>query len=379
MENRPIYNEEHRIFRAAVKKFCAREIEPNSEAWDDLGQLPDTFWPRAGDQGLLCPQVAEEYGGVGGDFYYNAIVAEEFAYTGASGLVGVSVHSDICCGYIANYGSVAQKETWLPRMVSGQTVAAIAMTEPGTGSDLQAIRTTAIADGDDYLINGTKTFISNGQCADLIIVVAKTDPAEKARGISLFLVEAGRDGFSRGRNLKKIGLKGQDTSELFFDDVRVPATNLLGGLGEGFIQLMQELPQERLSLAVGAAAAAQRAFDITLDYVRQRKAFGKPIADFQNSRFKLAEMKTQLAVGWAFVDQCIVRHAAGELGVDGAAMAKLWLSEMQGRVTDECLQLHGGYGFMSEYLIGRLYTDARVQRIYGGTSEIMKELISRAL
>lgn len=379
MLNRDIFGEDHQIFRDAVRKFCDREVAPNAGKWDKQGVLPKEFWLKAGRQGLLCPQVPEKYGGAGGDFYFNAIIDEEFAYSGASGVVGCSVHSDIVCGYILSFGSEEQKRTWLPKMISGEVITAIAMTEPTAGSDLQSIRTTAVRDGDDYVINGSKTFITNGQTSDLVIVVAKTDPGKGAKGISLFLVEADREGFSRGRNLEKIGLKGQDTSELFYQDVRVPAANLLGGEGRGFVQMMQELPQERLGLAVGAAGASQKAYDITLEYVRERKVFGKPVAEFQNTRFKLAEIKTQLAVGWAFIDQCLKKHVSGELGVDQAAMAKLWLSEMQGRVLDECVQLHGGYGYMSEYLIARMYVDARVQRIYGGTSEIMKEIISRNL
>ncbi|MFQ5535660.1 MAG: acyl-CoA dehydrogenase family protein [Sphingomonadales bacterium] len=379
MLTRSIYQEEHEIFRNAVRKFCESEITPHAEEWERQGVMPREFWLKAGQQGLLGAQVPEEYGGPGGDFYFNAIIDEEFAYTGASALVGCSVHSDICCGYILRFGTEEQKRTWLPRLVSGEVISAIAMTEPGTGSDLQSIRTTATRDGDDYVINGAKTFISNGQTADLVIVVAKTDPGQGSKGTTLFLVESHREGFSRGRNLKKIGLKGQDTSELFYDNVRVPAANRLGAEGMGFVQLMQELPQERMGLSVGAAAAAQKAYDITLEYVRERRAFGKPIADFQNTRFKLAELKTQLAVGWAYIDQCLAKHVRGELTVDEAAMAKLWLTELQGRVVDECVQLHGGYGYMSEYLIARMYVDARVQRIYGGTSEIMKEIISRNL
>jgi acyl-CoA dehydrogenase len=378
--NRPIFDEEHTMFRDAVHKFCTAEILPRMEEWDEKGIVPRDFWRKVGAQGLLCPQVPEEYGGAGADYRYLAVIDEEFAYTGSSAPAGFLVHSDICAGYILAHGTEAQKKTWLPPMISGEVIAAIAMTEPNTGSDLQGVRTTALRQGDDYVINGSKTFISNGQNADLIIVVAKTDPKQAAKGISLFLVEASRAGFRRGRNLKKIGLKAQDTSELFFEDVRVPAANLLGEHeGLGFIQLMQELPQERLGIALGAAAAAQRAYDLTVDYARERKAFGRPIADFQNSRYKLAELRTEIAVGWAFVDQCIDKHRRGKLGVDEAAMAKLWLSEMLGRVVDVCVQLHGGYGFMAEYQIARMYTDARVQRIYGGTSEIMKELISRNL
>jgi len=376
LKRRDIFTDDHEMFRDSVRKFLERDCRPHREDWRRAGMVPREFWRKAGAAGLLCPSMPEEYGCPGGDFRYNCVVDEEMAYGGAA--AGFSVHSDIVAPYLLHYGSEEMKRDWLPRMASGETIGAIAMSEPGTGSDLQAVRTTARRDGNHYVINGAKTFISNGQTADLVIVVAKTDPeAEGAKGISLILVEADRAGFRRGRNLEKIGLKAQDTSELFFDDVRVPITNCIGEENAGFIHLMQQLPQERLVIGVGAAAAAWHAFDITVEYVKERHAFGRPIAKFQNTRFKLAEMKTEISVGQAFVDQCISKHLEGRLMADEAAMAKLWLSEMQGRVVDECLQLHGGYGYMMEYEIAHHYVDARVQRIYGGTSEIMKELISR--
>jgi acyl-CoA dehydrogenase len=378
MLKRTVYNEDHDMFRDAVKGFFARELEPNYEQWEKDHIVPRDFWLKAGEQGLLCPQVPEEYGGPGGDYRYLSVVVEELHLAGATG-PGFAVHSDICSAYVLNQGSEEQKKHWLPKMVSGEAIAAIAMTEPGTGSDLQGIRTTARADGDDYVVNGAKTFISNGQNADIVIVVAKTDPGLGAKGISLILVETDRDGFRTGRNLDKMGLHAQDTSEMFFDDVRVPKSNLLGVEGGGFGQLMNELPQERLAIAVGCQALAQRAYDLTIEYTRERQAFGKPIIDFQNTRFKLAEMKTQIAAGWALVDQCIEHHGRDELDATDAAMAKLWTSEMLGKVSDECVQLFGGYGYMMEYPITRTYLDARVQRIFGGTSEIMKELIGRSL
>lgn len=381
LPSRPIYDSDHEMFRDTVRKFFDRELAPHADAWEKNGIVDRAFWRKAGDAGLLCPNIPEAYGGPQCDFRYNAIIDEELGYSGSSG-PGFAVHSDICAQYILNYGSEEQKAELLPKMVSGEIIGAIAMSEPGTGSDLQGVRTTARRDGNHYVISGQKTFITNGQNADLIIVVAKTGEAagaSGAQGISLVLVEAHRDGFSRGRNLEKIGQHAADTSELFFDDVRVPVTNCLGEENQGFAYLMQELPQERLAIAIGAIGAAQLAFDITVTYVKERKAFGRAIFDFQNTRFKLAEMKSELAVGWAYVDQCLQRHLTKDLDATGAAIAKLWLTEMQGRVTDQCLQLHGGYGYMSEYPISRLYVDARVQRIYGGTSEIMKELISRSI
>ncbi|RME68970.1 MAG: acyl-CoA dehydrogenase [Alphaproteobacteria bacterium] len=378
LKNRPVYDADHAIFRDAVRKFFAREMMPYRQAWDEAGNSPREFWRKAGAAGILCPQVGTEFGGAGADFRYSAIVVEETFYGGPA--INLTVHSDIVAPYLLHYGTAEQQRTWLPRMVSGAVVTAIAMTEPGTGSDLQGVRTTAVADGEDYIVNGQKTFISNGQNADLVIVVAKTDSqAPGAKGISLILVEADRPGFARGRNLKKIGQHAADTSELFFDNVRVPRGNLLGTENNGFQYLMAELPQERLMIAIGAAAAAQYAFDITVDYVKQRRAFGQAIADFQNTRFKLADMQAEIAVGWAYVDQCIARHSAGRLDVSEAAIAKLWLTEMQGRVVDACVQLHGGYGYMEEYPIAKAYVDARAQRIYGGTSEIMRDLISRSI
>lgn len=379
MLTRSIYDEEHTLFRDSVRKFFDKEMKPHHEDWEKEGIVPREFWLRSGEQGLLCPQVPEEYGGPGGDYRYLSVVNEELGFAGASG-PGFAVHSDICAGYILKYGSEDQKKTWLPGMVSGEVIGAIAMTEPNTGSDLQGVKTTALLDGNHYVVNGSKTFITNGQNADLIIVVAKTDPKEGAKGVSLILVETNRDGYSVGRNLDKMGMHAADTSEMSFNEVRVPTSNLLGTEeGQGFAQLMQELPQERLSIAVGAQSTAQYAYDITVEYTKERKAFGKSIFDFQNTRFKLADLKTQLELGWAFTDKCIEHHARGELSPSDAAMAKLWTTEMLGRVTDECVQLFGGYGYMNEYPIARLYTDARVQRIYGGTSEIMKELISRSL
>lgn len=378
LSTRAVYDEDQAIFRDSVRRFFADKAAPHRERWDKDGKVDRSFWNELGAAGLLCPQLPEEFGGVGGDYRFNCIINEEQAY-GRAGGAALAVHSDIVAPYILHYASQELKERFLPKMASGEAVGAIAMTEPGTGSDLQAVRTTAVADGDDYIVNGSKTFISNGQLCDFVIVVAKTDPSEGAKGTSLIIVEADRAGFRRGRNLDKIGQHSSDTSELFFDDVRVPKGNLLGAEGAGFLYLMQELPQERLSIAVMAMAGAQRAFDITLAYTKERQAFGRSISKFQNTRFKLADMATELSVGWAYLDQCISRHIEGKLDAVGAAKAKLWTSEMQNRVVDECLQLHGGYGYMNEYEIAQHFTDARVQRIYGGTSEIMKELISRSL
>ena len=380
LTNRPVYDEEHSLFRDAVRGFIKAEITPHFERWEEAGTVDRRYWQAGGEAGLLCPQTPEAYGGPGGDFRHNAVVVEEIAYAGYAGPVtDYSVHSDVCAGYLLSAGTEAQKQHWLPRMVSGQAVCAVAMTEPGTGSDLQGVKTRAVREGDTYRINGSKTFISNGQHCDLVIVVARTSDTPGAKGISLVLVEADRPGFRRGRKLHKLGQLSADTSEMFFDDVVVPMSNLMGGEGTGFATLMNELPQERLIIAVHSMAAAQKAFDITCEYVRSRKAFGKPIADFQNTRYRLADLKADLLVGWSFVDQCLARHVRHELTPLEASTAKLWCSEMHGRVVDYCLQLHGGYGFMREYEICRLYADARVQRIYGGTSEIMRELISRNL
>ena len=380
LPDRTIYNDEHHQFRESVRRFAAARIAPEFQRWEDAGIVDRSLWQAGGEAGLLCPNVPEEFGGAGGDFRHNAVVIEELSYAGFAGpATDFSVHSDVCTGYLLSLGTPAQKQKWLPRMVSGETVCAIAMTEPGTGSDLQGIRTRAVRDGDDYVISGQKTFISNGQMSDLVILVTRTNPAGGSRGMSLILVEAERAGFRRGKNLEKLGHLSSDTSELFFDEVRVPVSNLLGAENGAMGSLMSELPQERLTIALHSIAAAQKAFDLTKDYVRQRNAFGKPVGDFQNTRFKLADLKSDLMVGWAFVDQCLREHIEGKLTTYAASTAKLWVTEMHGRVVDQCLQFFGGYGFMREYEICRLYADARVLRIYGGTSEIMRELISRNL
>jgi acyl-CoA dehydrogenase len=377
---RSAYSDDHESFRQTVRQFVAKEVEPNAARWDEDGIVPKSLWPKAGALGLLCPTVPEEFGGLGLDFGYNAIIDEEFAY-GSDVATGFSLQSDIVANYLIAYGSPEQKAQWLPKMVSGDVITAIAMTEPGTGSDLQALRTTAKKDGNHYVINGSKTYITNGQNADLILVCCKTDtdvqPAWK--GVSVILVEADREGFKRGRNLDKIGQDAADTSELFFEDVRVPMTNCLGEEGKGFIYLMSELPQERLSIAVSAQASAQKAFDDTVAFVKDRKAFGKPVFDFQNTRFTLADLKTKLQVGWAHIDWALTRHLKRELTAEEASAAKLWHTELQGEIMDKCLQLYGGAGYMNEYAIARKWRSARVTRIFGGTSEIMKELIGRSL
>ena len=375
---RPLFTPEHTLFRESVRRFIAQEIVPHHPKWEKQGIVPRDIWKKAGDQGLLCCTVPEKYSGPSGDFLHSAIVIEELAKAGASG-PGFSLQTDIVTPYILHYGSEEQKKTWLPRMVSGDIITAIAMTEPGTGSDLQSVKTSALMSGNELEISGQKTFITNGQNADLVIVVAKTEPDQGASGISLVLVETDREGFSRGRNLEKTGLKAQDTSELFFDNVRVPRTNLLGEEGGGFKQLMQELPQERLVIAIGAVASCEAALEWTVTYTQERKAFGKSVSDFQNTRFKLAEIKTDVTAARAFLDRCLELHMKGNLDATTGAMIKLWTTELQGRVLDECVQLHGGYGYMWEYPIARAWADARIQRIYGGTSEIMKELISRTL
>ena len=380
LSHRAVYNEEHGMFRDAVRGFIKTEIAPHFARWEDEGIVDRWMWDKAGAAGLLCPQVGDAYGGVGGTFKHNAVVAEEFSYAGMAGpQTDISVHNDVCAGYLISLGTEAQKQRWLTGMVSGKTVCAVAMTEPGTGSDLQGVKTRAVREGDHFRVNGSKTFISNGQHCDLVILVCRTSDAPGSKGISLLLVDTTSPGFRRGRNLDKLGHLSSDTSELFFDDVRVPAENLLGAEGTGFASLMNELPQERLTLAVSSMGAAQKAYDITVDYVRNRKAFGKSIVDFQNTRYKLADLKAELSVGWAFVDQCLDKHDRHELTSADASIAKLWCTEMHGRLVDTCLQFFGGYGFMREYEICKLYADARVQRIYGGTSEIMRELISRSL
>ncbi|MBX3620929.1 MAG: acyl-CoA dehydrogenase family protein [Rhizobacter sp.] len=367
------------LFRDNVVRFVEHELLPGDAAARERGNVGHEVWRKAGALGLLCTDIPEAYGGAGGDFRHEAVICEEMARRALSGM-STSVHS-IVAHYLLNHGTEAQKQAYLPRLARGELVGAIAMTEPGTGSDLQAVRTRADKRDGGYVINGAKTFISNGYLAGLVLVVAKTDPAQAARGTSILLVETqGQAGYRVGRVLDKIGLKAQDTSELFFDDVRVPADAVLGGQeGQGFFQLMSDLPYERLIIAVGALAAMEGAYGATLGYVRERQVFGKPVAELQNTRFKLAEVATQLKVGRAFVDRCVHELLAGRLDTTTASMAKLWATEAQGRVVDECLQLFGGYGYMNEYLIARLYADARVQRIYGGTNEIMKEVIARGL
>jgi alkylation response protein AidB-like acyl-CoA dehydrogenase len=377
---RTIFTDEHHAFRDMVRTFVDKEIAPYHDQWEQDGIVPRELWKKAGAQGLLCTDVPTEYGGGGvPDFRYNQIIDEEIALAGASG-VGFGLHNDVVVPYLLKYASDEQRQRFLPPMVSGEVVTAIAMSEPATGSDLQNVRTTAIRQDDgSYLLNGAKTFITNGIHADLVIVVAKTDPEAGAQGTSLLFVERGMEGFERGRKLKKMGLAAQDTAELFFDDVRVPAENLLGEEGHGFVYLMEALPQERLSIAAGSVAAARGALQLTLDYAKEREAFGRPIGSFQNSRFVLAEMRTKVEVGQAFVDQCVIALNEDRLGVDEAAMAKWWTTDMLGEVVDAGVQLHGGYGYMHEYPISRAYVDARVGRIYGGTNEIMKEIIGRTM
>ena len=371
-------NEEHRALQDSVSRFFADQWVPQAAAWRDAGIMPRETWNQAGAQGLLCLSTPEQYGGAGGDFGHEAVVIMEAARANLSGYGG-GLHSAIVAPYLIHCGSEEQRRRFLPRMVSGELVSAIAMTEPGTGSDLQAVRTHARRDGEHYVLSGAKTFITNGQHANLIVVVCKTDREASAKGISLLLVETdGTEGFRRGRKLDKVGLKAQDTSELFFDGVRVPVANLLGGKeGQGFFQLMEQLPQERLIIALQGVAAMERALDETLKYVKGRKAFGRAVWDFQNTKFKLADVQATVLATRAFVDACMVAHLKDELDAARAALAKAWVSEQQCRVMDECLQLFGGYGYMMEYPIAELYVDARVQRIYGGTNEIMKELASR--
>jgi acyl-CoA dehydrogenase len=373
-------NDDLDAFRELAHTFCQKELAPHHERWAQARQVDRELWHKAGEVGLLCLSIPEEYGGGGGTFAHEAILLEEQAFAGDDAW-GNAVHSGIVAHYFAEYGTEEQKRRWLPRLASGELVGAIAMTEPGTGSDLQAIKTRATRDGSGYVINGSKTFITNGAQAGLVIVVAKTDPDEAARGVSLVVVETeGAQGFRRGRVLDKIGMHGQDTSELFFDEVRVPAENLLGGQeGLGFVQLMQQLPHERLLIAVTAVAAMQAAVTQTIQYTKERTAFGREIFKFQNTKFTLAECATEVAVCKAFLDQCVERHLKSELDAGAAAMAKWWTTDRLSRVADECLQLFGGYGYMSEYPISRAWTAARVHRIFGGTNEIMKEIISRTL
>lgn len=373
-------NEELDIFSDAVGQFFEKECVPHVEDWRDAGVVPREMWSKAGEMGLLGASVSEEYGGAGGDFRHEAILIEQQQWKGIDGF-GISLHNAIVAPYLESYGTEEQKRKYLPMICSGERVTAIAMTEPGTGSDLQNIKTTAKKDGNGYVINGSKTFITNGQTADLIFVCAKTDPEKGAKGISIMLVDTTEvEGFERGRNLKKVGQKAADTSELFFNDVKVPAMSLLGEEeGQGFIQLMQKLPQERHIIGLQGIGMIERALAVTVDYVKQRKAFGGTIMDFQNTKFKLAECKTEATVAKVFMDHCTELLLKGELDPATASMSKYWVSDLQCKIVDECLQLHGGYGYMDEYPIGQMFADARVQRIYGGANEVMKMLIARTL
>ncbi len=382
MIQRTLFDPDHETFRDSFRRFIDKEIAPFHAAWEEQGYVNRAVWNKAGENGFLCMSMPEEYGGAGADKLYSVVQMEELSRAGFSG-IGYSLHNEIVAPYILRYGTEAQKKDFLPRMASGELIGAIAMSEPSAGSDLQGIKATAIQQGDgSYLLNGSKTFITNGWHADLVIVVAKTNPAAGAKGTSLLLVERAMAGYSVGKRLKKLGLKAQDTAELFFDNVRIPASHLLGGPAHenrGFICLMEQLPWERLQIAIGAVAASQAAIDWTVDYVKERKVFGQPIAAFQNTRFTLAELQTEVQIARVFVDKCMELLLVSALDTATASMAKYWCSDLQCKVMDECVQLFGGYGYMWDYPITRAYADARVQRIYGGTNEIMKEVITRAM
>jgi alkylation response protein AidB-like acyl-CoA dehydrogenase len=374
-----LYEADHEEFRQLCRQFLAREAVPHHDEWERAGIVDRDVWRKAGAAGLLGMDVDTEYGGGGQrDFRYNAVLDEEIIAAGLTGL-GFGLHNDVVAPYLTELTTPAQRKRWLPRFCSGEMITAIAMTEPGAGSDLAGIRTTAVRDGDEYVINGQKTFITNGEHADLVIVVAKTDPARGAHGVSLIAVERGTPGFTRGRRLDKVGLKANDTAELFFDDCRVPADNLIGTENSGFYNLMGNLPRERLSIAVAAVAAGERMLELTLAYVRDRQAFGRPIGTFQHNRFVVAELDTEVTIARTFVNHCVVEYNAGRLSVTDAAKAKWWTTELQNKVADRCVQLHGGYGYMREYPIAKAWLDSRVQTIYGGTTEIMKEIIGRSL
>ena len=376
--HRRIFDEEHEMFRDSVRNFMKNEIQPHSEKWHEQGIVDREAYLKAGEQGLLLMWADDEYGGAGvADFRYEQILIEENARHGDAGFF-MTLHSRLVGPYIGELGTAEQKARWLPKCVSGENILAVAITEPGAGSDVSSIRTKAEEKGDHFLLNGSKTFISNGINADLIVVVARTDP-DNSRGLSLFVVERGMEGFERGDNLKKMGLKSQDTAELFFNNVKVPKENLLGEANRGFYQLMHFLAEERLLGACGYVANADIAFDITMDYIKERKAFGKTIAEFQNTRFKMADIRMEIDIAQVFVDRCVMEHNKGELSADDAAKAKLYTSELEARVTDACVQLHGGNGYMDEYAISRMYTNARISRIYAGSSEIMREIIARSI
>ncbi|NUW45717.1 acyl-CoA dehydrogenase family protein [Nonomuraea rhodomycinica] len=376
---RDLFEEEHLLFRETVREFMAREVVPHHARWEQDGIVPREVWKKAGEIGMFGFSVPEEYGGAGvTDFRYNTVIVEEIMRHGATGL-GFSLHNDVMAPYMVELTDDAQRQRWLPGFASGELITAIAMTEPGAGSDLQGVRATAVREGDHYVLNGQKTFITNGVNADLVVVVAKTDPDAGARGITLLVVERGMEGFGRGRNLDKIGMKAQDTAELFFENVRVPVANRLGPAeGQGFFQLMRNLPQERMSIAVGAVAAAETVLEQTVEYCRGRQAFGRSIGSFQNTRFVLAELATETEIARHYVDKCVLALNAGRLSAVDAAKAKWWTTELQTKVIDRCLQLHGGYGYMMEYPVAKAWVDSRVQTIYGGTTEIMKEIIGRS-
>ncbi len=378
--DRTLFTEEHVAFRKAFKQFVDREIMPNQARWREQGQVDRDVWRKAGAQGFLCPWLDEKYGGAGGDFIYSMVVMEELATAYESGFAMV-LHSDIIVPYLYSFGSEEQKQKWLPGCASGELVSAIAMTEPGTGSDLASLATTAVKNGDDYVLNGAKTFISNGQLCDIVIVAAKTDPdpANAHRGISLFVVEANRKGFTKGKRLHKMGMASQDTSELFFEDCRIPAANRLGAEGAGFMMLMQKLQQERLCVAIGAVAGAEKVLADTIAYAKERKAFGKPISKFQNTQFKLVECLAKVQVGRTYVDKVVAEHVAGKYLVTECSIAKFWTTDMAQEVIDDCLQFFGGYGYMLEYPVTRAFMDARVQRIYAGTNEIMKVIVAKQI
>lgn len=377
---RHIFDSDHEVFRDAVRKFLLEEAYEQHTQWEKDGQIDRSLWNKAGAQGMLCPGVSEEYGGVGADFRYNMVVSEEVSRLGLTG-IGFILHNDVTVPYLENVANEAQKQKYLPKCVSGECIVAIAMTEPGTGSDLQGVKTNAVDKGDHYLLNGSKTFITCGQQADIVLVVCRTnpDPAAGAKAFSILIVEDGMPGFERGRNLEKVGMKAQDTSELFFNDVKVPKENLLGEEGMGFIYLMRELPQERLSIAVSAVASCEAVIEETVKYVKERTAFRKSIAEFQNTQFTLAQLEAEVTAMRVFIDRCAELLVKKELSTVEASKAKLLATELQGKVTDQCVQLHGGYGYMWEYPVARAYADARVQRIYGGTSEVMKLIIGREL
>jgi alkylation response protein AidB-like acyl-CoA dehydrogenase len=374
-----ILTEEHKMFRKTVRDFMKKEAVPHAEKWEKAGIVDRDIWTKAGEMGFLCMDMPEEFGGLGlTDFRYNAILQEEMISLGVEG-PGFTLQNDIMAPYFEKYFTQAQKEKWLPGIISGEIVTAIAMTEPDAGSDLAGMRTTAIRDGDHYILNGSKTYITNGILSDIVLVCAKTNPEETHKGISILIVERGMEGFERGKNLEKIGLKAQDTAELFFRDVKVPVENILGEEGRGFYYLMHNLPQERLSIAIGAVAAAKRAYEDTLTFIKERKAFGRPIGKFQNSRFRMAEILTEITIAETFIDECVLELNEGKLTNEKAAMSKYWTTELSDRVIDQCLQLHGGAGFMWDYPIAKAYAGNRIMRILGGTNEIMREIIGKSI